>query len=418
MHSKTLCIGMRTAAALLAIMILVMTVGCGNDSKKLTFTNSDVNVRQIQAYNKFSLQMTEQLLQEARGDNVFVSPLSMTFALSLAMNGAGGNTLKEMKAALQTDDIALEAINQGSQVLRHLLEQSDPEVELDIANALWLRKGISLNEAFVEQNKRYFDAQIHELDFSAESAVHTINKWVKKQTRKKIDRILESSIPDQTRLLLMNAIYFKAGWQKAFEADATHDAPFRLMGGSTVTVPMMRQTDNFEYLNGGGRYEAIRLPYSQGTWNMIIVLPGEEVTLDELEAELLRKPEMWRSGYTEGKGIIELPRFNITYKAKLNDALQSLGMKEAFASEHADFSGMIKDQSTLFIGNVVHKAFIEVNEQGTEAAAVTSIQMDGSSESPQYDFRMTVNRPFFFAVEEQKTGALVFLGSIKDPTKE
>ncbi len=402
------------------ILALALTTGCGAgaDTKEAArYKAEDVNVNQVQAYNGFAARMTKQLLQESGEANVVISPLSVTLALSLALNGADGATKQEILHMLGVDKISMEALNQGSEVLTDLLEHGDPQVDVEIANALWARKGTQLLETYADQIKQSYDAKVSELDFDDKDAAGTINKWVRKQTHDRIDKMVNPDTLRSSVMILMNAIYFNGKWTKPFEESATHDAQFHLADGTDVTVPMMRQRTALTYKESK-QFKAVRLPYGSGRWGMIVVLPNEGIKLPDVEAELLADTsESWRKDFEEGSVSIELPRFKLEYEKSLVDTLQALGMKQAFSPKTADFSAMTDPSNNLYVSGILHKSFIEVNESGTEAAAVTGLQFSGSAEPPKETFEFRVDRPFFFAIEDRTTGALVFLGSVWNPVK-
>ncbi|BBH23749.1 serine protease inhibitor [Paenibacillus baekrokdamisoli] len=404
--------------AVTAILITSMISGCGAEKKEAPrYIASDINVKQVQAYNDFALRITKPLLSESDQENVVISPLSLTFALSLALNGAKGATKDELLHMLGSDGISVETLNQGSEVLIDLLEHADPEVDVAIANAVWARKGFDLLKGYSEIVKQFYRAEISQLDFDKADAPDTINKWVEKQTKGKIDQIVNSETLHSSVMLLMNATYFNGNWKVPFEKSATHDAPFHLTDGSAITVPMMHQEASLSYKEGK-QFKAVRLPYGKGKWGMIVVLPNEGVLLDTAELELLANADTWRKGFNEGEVIVELPRFKLAYKKELIDLLKALGMTQSTDSKTADFSGMIKNSAGLYVTSVIQKTFIDVNEQGTEAAAVTNIGMDSGSQPSTKKFELRVNRPFFFAIEDQTTGAILFLGSIANPAAE
>ncbi len=299
------------------ILALALTTGCGAgaDAKEAArYKAEDVNVNQVQAYNGFAARMTKQLLQESGEANVVISPLSVTLALSLALNGAGGATKQEILHMLGSDKISMEALNQGSEVLTDLLEHGDPQVDVEIANTLWARKGTQLLETYADQIKQSYDAKVSELDFDDKDAASTINKWVRKQTHDRIDKMVNPDTLRSSVMVLMNAIYFNGSWAEPFEESATRDAQFHLADGTDVTVPMMRQRTALTYKQSK-QFKAVRLPYRSGKWGMIVVLPNEGIKLPDVEAELLADTsESWRKDFEGGSVSIELPRFRLEYE--------------------------------------------------------------------------------------------------------
>ncbi|MFC5647851.1 serpin family protein [Paenibacillus solisilvae] len=413
----------RPIAALGAAVILAaaLTTDCGAkaDAKQAArFKAEDVNVQQVHAYNEFAARMTKQLLLESGEANMVVSPLSVTLALSLALNGAGGATEREMLQMLGADNLSMEVLNQGSEVLTDLLEHGDPKVDVQIANALWARKGTQLLDDYSSRLQQFYDAKVSELDFDDKAAAGTINKWVRKQTHDRIDNMVDSASLSSNVMVLMNAIYFNGSWTEPFEESATRDAQFHLADGTNVTVPMMRQRTALTY-KVSDSFKAIRLPYGNQSWGMIVVLPNKGVSLRDAEAEMLADPaQSWRQDYEGGDAVVELPKFKLEYSKSLVAAMKALGMKQAFDAKQADFSGMTHLSKGFYVSNILHKAFIEVNERGTEAAAVTAVMMAGSAAPVKEPFEFRADRPFFFAIEDRTTGALVFMGSVSNPAAE
>ncbi|MCL6604488.1 MAG: serpin family protein [Paenibacillus sp.] len=397
------------------LMVLLLGVaGCSNVRESSIYEAKDVNHVQVKAYNDFALHLADKLLKESSGENLFISPLSITFALSLVLNGAEGGTRAELQQALGVEGMTLEALNKGNEVLTDLLTYEDTEVELKIANGLWARKETPLLDSYTDTLKKSYKVKVKTLDFEDEGSAKTINNWVKKNTDGRIEEIVEPSLLKSNVLLLANAIYFNGTWSKPFEESFTRKVPFYLADGTEETVQMMMQTTVLSYKETES-FKAVRLPYGSGVWDMVVVLPNEGQTLTEMAPQLLSQSDEWREGFVEGKAIVELPRFQLKYNNSLKDTLQLLGVKSAFDSAAADFSAMTGKTSGLFITDVLHKSFIEVNEHGTEAAAVTSVMMAGSAPAPDKPFQINVNRPFFFAIEDHTTGSIVFMGTVFNP---
>lgn len=402
-------------AAMTAVMLLVMT-GCNEAKETSSYEVSDINVAQVNAYNDFAMRITKQLLTVSDDKNMFISPLSMTFALSLVVNGAEGTTRDELLNLIGTEGQTLAALNEGNNVLRDLLEHGDKDVEVNIANALWTREGTQLLADYSKRMKLFYEAEVSELDFEDPGASNQINRWVKKKTDGLIDQMVDPGMLKSSVMVLMNAIYFNGNWAVAFKKSATYDAPFYLADGSEINVKMMKQNEILSYKENDS-YKAVRLPYGDGNWGMIVVLPNEGIALSEVEEELLTEENFWRDGFTEGKSIVGLPRFTIKDQKSLTDGLKALGVKHSFSSETADFSAMTKNSAGLYISDMMQKSFIEVNESGTKAAAVTSLLMAGSAEPSKSPFELIADRPFFFAIADRTTGAIAFLGRVMNPAE-
>jgi serine protease inhibitor len=368
----------------------------------------------LRAVNEFALELTVQLGRQDAGQNVFLSPANVAVALAMTANGARGETLRSMLSALNLNTLDLETVNSNFAVLQALLVRDEPGATIAIANALWARAGIAFNADFLQRTQRFYDARIEALDFDQPDAPKTINEWVRRQTNDKIPAIVER-IPEEIILLLMSAIYFNGKWETPFNPEFTQDRPFYLLNGTTKELPTMYRSDDFEYLKGDG-FQAVRLPYAGGGVRMVIILPDADRTLTQLMDQLsIENWESWREQFSVKEGQLYLPRFTTRYDKQLNQALSAMGMTEAFDDGRADFSGMRPVPPALFISQVRHVAYVDVNEAGTEAAAVTSVEMGITSAMPTETFLMQVDRPFFFAIEETSTGSILFTGLITEP---
>jgi len=368
----------------------------------------------LRAVNEFALELTVQLGRQDAGQNVFLSPANVAIALAMTANGARGETLQSMLSALNLATLDLETVNSNFAALQALLVRDEPGATIAIANALWARAGIAFNADFLQRTQRFYDARIEALDFDQPDAPKTINEWVRRQTNDKIPAIVER-IPEEIILLLMSAIYFNGKWETPFNPEFTQDRPFYLLNGTTKELPTMYRSDDFEYLKGDG-FQAVRLPYAGGGVRMVIILPDADRTLTQLMDQLsIENWESWREQFSVKEGQLYLPRFTTRYDKQLNQALSAMGMTEAFDDGRADFSGMRPVPPALFISQVRHVAYVDVNEAGTEAAAVTSVEMGITSAMPTETFLMQVDRPFFFAIEETSTGSILFTGLITEP---
>ncbi|WP_051251381.1 serpin family protein [Paenibacillus harenae] len=383
----------------------------------LTYTTNDVNERMVQANNKFGLMLYQELLKsEKRDGNKVISPLSIQNALVMTYNGADAETKKAMEDVLRINGLTLQDINMGNEVLNYVLEHADPSVVLSIANSLWAKEGKEFHKTFLDNNRTYYDAEVTSLDLTAPGTPDQINKWVKEKTNGKIEKIVEGPIDPLTVLFLINAIYFNGEWARPFQENATTDGEFAIPDGSTIQVPMMSQSGEFEYKAGEG-YQAVRMPYGKGTIRMVVYLPTvDSPGLGKMMSVLLSDPDQLTKGFHLEDGQLRVPRFKSEYSVSLNDALKALGMEIAFDPKRANFGNMAPIPPNLYISNVQHKTFIEVNEQGTEAAAVTSVEV--KAESATQSFTMDVNRPFFFTIEDGSTGTMLFMGCIENPGQE
>lgn len=366
----------------------------------------------VSSNTKFGFKLFSEVLKKNEGANVFVSPSSIAFALAMTYNGAEGTTQQAMAKALEYSGLSLQQINSSNAALKTLLENPDPKVQLTIANSLWANSNASLNSSFLQRNRDFYASRVTNLDFSDSGAANTINNWVKDSTRGKIDKIVEQISPDQV-MFLINAIYFKGAWTEPFDKSQTKQQPFTKASGQIVQTPMMAQRGKYKYLEND-KFQAISLPYGKdGKISFYVFLPKENSgDLKEFYQSLNSLNwEKWMPQFRSREGEIRLPRFKMDYEVTLNDALTALGMGEAF-SDKADFSGIGKN---LAISTVKHKTFVEVSEEGTEAAAATSVGIVTLSAPINPPFSMVVDRPFFTFVRDNQTGSILFMGSIAAP---
>jgi serpin B len=403
--------------ALVAIVIaltLCSTLTLTRSLASNTKSQKSVDERLTAAASKFSFKLYDQLLKERPQENTFVSPASVMLALAMTYNGADGSTRQAMARALEFEGMNLDEVNRAFADLKFALTPTDPKIQIRIANSIWARNGLALKPAFIERNKKYYGAEIATLNFSDPAAPDTINAWVNKNTEGKIQKIVER-IKSEHVLFLINAIYFKGAWTAEFDKAKTKPDTFRLTGGEQKQLPMMSRAASFPYYKGEG-FQAVALPYGQGSVSMYIFLPDEQTGLDHFERELTPENwDTWMKSFRVTPGDLKLPRFKVEWESDLNDALKALGMTEAFDETRADFSQMAEAGSgNIYISNVRQKSFCEVNEEGTVAAAVTAVGVGVTSVQPK-PFSMKVDRPFFFAIRDNQTQVVLFMGSVRNP---
>jgi serine protease inhibitor len=314
-----------------------------------------------------------------------------------------------MGKTLGFQDIDRKAVNKGYSYLHNYLQNVDEKLELNVANSIWVREGQKINENFLSNNKNNFNAQITTLDFTQDSAVQTMNKWIYDATRGKIAKMLEPPIDPDVIMYLINAIYFKGEWSKQFDPEKTFDGTFSAFDGSEQAVKMMSLKGEVEYTEGRD-YKAVRLPYGNGKMSMYAILPNEDVSINDFidSMELDKWNEIRNNMVDTADVLLQIPKFELEYGIKnLNSSLIELGMGEAF-SEDADFSGIRED---VFISNVFHKAVIEVNEEGSEAAAATVIGI-GLTSAIIDPITFIADRPFMFIIADETTGTMLFMGKL------
>jgi serine protease inhibitor len=376
--------------------------------------SATMNSNLAAASNAFGFDLFQQLRRQAADKNVFFSPLSVTMALGMTYSGAAGETKNAMARALRIEGMDHAELNRASAELLNALKSSDPKIELAIANSLWARSGMRFNEDFMAGARRFYGAEISTLDFNNPQSAAAINQWVSGATKGKISRIIDQ-INQQQVMFLINAVYFKGLWQKKFEKTLTKEQPFHLPGGQMRPTPMMAQSGDYLYRRGD-KSQAVILPYGNGGVSLYLFLPDKESSLEEfLKGLSYQKWEEWINNFDKTPGDVKLPRFKLDYEKTLNDPLKDLGMGAAFSPREADFSG-IRAEKDLFISEVKHKAVVEVNEEGTEAAAATSVGISTTSiRVPRERFTFIADRPFFMAIRDSQTGAILFMGSVIEP---
>ncbi len=392
--------------------LLLIFTGCGQKAteNKVIFSEEDVDQNVINHSNQFGFELLKQL-KEDEGENIFISPLSISIALAMTVNGADGETKQAMLEAIGQQGVSVADINESYQALINIIQYSDPSVQLSIANSLWGREDKNFDEKFIEANETFYGAKLTSLDFQDPSASKTINNWVKEKTEGKIEDIVEDEIHPNTVLFLINAIYFKGDWMEPFNENRTREKPFYNANGTETDVLMMANDGSFHYFEKE-LFQAVRLPYGEGRMAMDVYLPhqGVDSFLDQLSSEQWQE---WSGSFQSKQGYLEMPRFTLEYEKSLVDVLKTLGMEIAFNENMANFSKMAEIPPNLYISEVLHKSFIEVNEKGTEAAAATSVEIREES-APMYDFQMEVNRPFVYVIHDTTTETVMFIGTLED----
>ena len=404
--------------------VLLILAGCDEfrmgmfDNKEVELEIGSIDTSVVTANTQFGFNLFDEIRKTEPDKNIFISPFSISTALAMTLNGAAGETEEAMTNTLQLQELDSEAINVGYAGLHQTLLTADPKVTLAIANSLWAREGVPFKQDFLQRNALFFEAEISTLNFSDPSASETINQWVDTNTEGKIQKIVSDQIDPTTVLFLINAIYFKGRWQREFDPLRTRDGAFQLPNGDVKQVPMMRQQRRYPYYRGE-KFQAISLAYSDGQMSMYIFLPDRESDLNTFLENLNAESwETWMSHFYGQDISLVMPKFKLEYEKNLNDTLKVLGMDIAFAPDLANFSRMAPLEilgENLYIGEVLHKTFVEVNEEGTEAAAVTSVGVVATSVPPP-PIPFTIDRPFFFAIRDNHTKTVLFMGAIVDPT--
>ena len=396
-------------------LLLLAATGCGwltdpspgvDEITRLPRTLTAAEVEVIGASNEFAFGLLEQA-NHAHA-NLFLSPLSASMALGMTMNGAAGETWNQMRDVLGFGGLAEEEINAAYASLLELLVGLDPSVETALGNSVWTREGFPVHADFLAAVRETFDAEVAELDFASPAASGRINEWVKAATNDRIENIVPAVIPGDVVMYLINAIYFKAPWTFRFDPSDTRTEPFHLGDGTTRTVPLMTMRRDLPYRENE-RFQAVDLPYGGSAFAMTVLLPRPDVSVDDLAASL--DATQWQEladGFRETDIEVFLPRFRMSYERTLNDDLAALGMVDAF-DQRADLS-RLSPVGGLRISSVKQKSWVEVNEEGTEAAAATVVSVVESAVPV-----VRADRPFLFFIRERLSGTILFVGKVASP---
>jgi serpin B len=368
------------------------------------------------ANNVFAFKLLTQLAKDQPATNIFVSPYSVSSVFQMVGNGATGQTKTEMQQVLGTAGLSATSVNAANKAIESSLNNLNTNVILTTANAIWYKAGEHINPVFLALNQQFFGSTVDPLNFADPHSVDIINAWANEKTGGRVSRIADGMIdPEYQRLFLANAVYFKGKWSDPFKPEDTKNRPFHPRGGSQKVIPMMTQSKTFTYRRGTG-YQAVRLPYEGENLAMYVFLPETNSSPEQLLG--IMNGDRWqrvtKPGFSQKEGLLVLPKFKLEYAVELKQPLQTMGMKTAFDLKKADFSGIA---TNLYVSGALQKTFVEVKEEGTEAVAVTGISIPTSDiEIPPPDpFRMIVDRPFMFLIEDNQTGTILFMGLIFDP---
>jgi serpin B len=374
------------------------------------------------ADNAFGFRLLNAVQKTIPSGNVVLSPVSAALNLSMALNGADGQTRQEMLAALSLSGSELGAINTANAQLIKVIRTPAKSITLSVADSLWVdSRRAALRPDYVKQTQAWYDAEMTDVDFSSPSAATRINSWASKETHARISKVIDRIDPADLALLL-NAVYFKGQWAHKFDQAQTQQRDFTLAGGSVKQVPRMAQSGRFDYFETP-EMQAIRLSFGEGDLVMEVFLPAKSSSLGALEAQLTPAHwAAWQAQYAPRSGKIALPRFELKSNYRLNEPLQSLGITRAFHPEGAQLTGMVSSApgqpraERFFISSVLQSTYWKVDEEGSEAAAVTTTGIRATAVArPEQPFQMIIDRPFFCAIEDRRSGALLFVGAIYDP---
>lgn len=394
------------------ILICLLLAACADspteDVRVLTVQEKDV----AKANTAFGLALLKQVHNTEANGNLLLSPLSVSMALGMTLNGAAGPTYDAMRNTLSFDATSQHDINTAYRGLIRQLRARDPKVEFGLANSIWYNTGFAVLPAFIDSVTHYFDAEVRQLDFRSSTSPRVISQWAEQKTNGRIKDLIKQISADEI-MFLVNAVYFKAPWTTTFDEAATRSAPFRRPDGSTVSTAMMSKDAGYRFVKKDG-VQAVELMYGDSAFSMVLLSAEQGVSLAPAVALLRTAPwDALMTSLQPARIMLRMPKFKFTYEKVLNDALTTLGMGIAFDRGRADFSRIANvSPERLYISRVQHKTFIDVHEKGTEAAGATAVGIGITSLPPEVSF----DRPFLFVIRERSTGTLLFVGRVVDPT--
>lgn len=417
---------MRKYTVLFIVLMMAGSISCNGNivepenidpDPPRELTESEKAIASSDAGFSYSL-FRETVQYDDTAENVFISPLSISMALAMVLNGAEGETHRQIKETIGLAGLEEVEINKNFLSLINYLMTLDSKVSMDIANSVWYHDNIDVKQTFLTELNESFNAKGEALDFNDPASVDIINSWVSDNTNGRIETIIDE-ISDEMVMFLMNALYFKADWLRQFETEDTREADFYLEDGSTATVNMMSQKGDFAtYFSED--VQMIELPYGDSLYVMTVLMPTDfDQPIDDFVAEMVHAENLdkWRAGLrTFGRGVdLKFPKFELEYELSYNEILKSMGMEQPFSETGADFSGIAElNTGNLFISDVKHKTYIAVDEEGTEAAAATSVGIGVTSMPPSLE----INRPFVFIIHERTSGVNLFMGKVKNPGRQ
>jgi serine protease inhibitor len=372
-----------------------------------SFTSSEKKI--VSSSEIFGFKLFKEVNRNDVNKNIFISPLCVSMALGMTLNGAAGATYDSIRSVLELNGLTEQEINESYKGLIEKLIELDPKVIFNISNSIWYRNTMIFQQEFINKNQIYFDAEVSSLNFEDPSSVSIINNWVNQNTGGKIDEILER-IPPEAVMYLLNAVFFKADWKYLFDQSLTIDDFFITAEGESVPCKMMQQKNNFSYYSNE-LFQAVDLPYGDSLFSMMIFLPNPDRNTNDILNQFNKDNwDKWKNSFDEEEGKIWMPKFEVGYELKLNDVLAAMGMGTAFQPS-ADFTRMYSPGG-LWISEVKHKTYIKVDEKGTEAAAVTLVEYIKAINS---GFQMKINRPFIYVIHEKNSRTILFIGKIVNP---
>lgn len=400
------------------IIGLFSLFGCNTPpSEGFSIVNSNVEYGEkdyekiISDHQSIAFQLFQRV-EDDEAENLLLSPFSFITALSMLYNGADEQTKAEISSILANHELDREEVNRANASLLMKLFKDTDEITFHIGNSLWLNEAYEVQQDFTEQLKNYYGAEIEKVDHEKPKSVQKINKWVERATNKKIPEIIDSLDPNFVAMLI-NTIYFQGKWTYPMNPNDTTMGTFHSMNQNSNQIPFMHLHEELPYLEND-RFQAVKLPYGkEEAMSMVIFLPDDRSSVHELIEELtMENWKEWKTKFQIREGILKLPKFQITDELSLKGALMELGIRTAFDPQEANFSKMIQGNEQIFVSEIKQKTFLEVDEEGTEAAAATAIEIRVTSAPLEHPFEMNIDRPFVFMIQDEETGAILLIGKI------
>lgn len=407
---------------MLIAIIATSLIGCEKFSSKNKeeISAKEVDKEVVEGNNKFAFNIFKEISKDENNKNVFISPLSISMALTMTYNGAKENTKAEMNKVLGYEGMSDDKINNSYKILHSYLENIDENVKLNLSNSIWIREGQNINKEFININKDIFGAKVDNLDFSKSSSVDKINNWIEKSTNNMIKDMLKGPIDGDVIMYLINAIYFKGQWQEPFDINNNIIGKFTNSKGDKTEIDFMRKVaaDDKTFYGEKDDFKAIKMPYDGGKVSMYAVLPKEGLNIDNFINNL--DMNKWNSikesiGKEQEAVNVSFPKFEMEYGTKeLKGPLVALGMKDIF-SDAANLSGI---RENIYVSSVLHQGKIEVNEKGSEAAAATIVEVRETAMPIINDPKEFIaDRPFVFIIEDEESGTILFMGKLEEVKK-
>lgn len=402
---------MKKSMLLFSVICILGIQSCSKDEPELSNNLNAKEKSRVSEGNSFAIDLFKLFPETGEDSNFVISPLSVSLALSMAYNGAEGETKSAFESALRFSEFTRAEINDYNKKIIELLLKADEKIDLKIAHSIWSRNNFTVLESFTETNKTYYDADIFSADFTTSETLEAINGWCSDKTSGKIPEII-NRIPSETAMILLNALYFNAPWKTTFDSTATKDIVFTKSNGDQVSQQQMKQYSKCNYMYTDFM-QMIELPYGNENFSMLFLLPTDDFTITDLINELdYTTLDQWVDEMDTSYVVVRIPKFKFEWGREINNEIKSLGLEIAFGS-NADFSG-INMSEDIAITQVIHKLFFNVNEAGTEAAAVTDVHI-GWGSSPIF---FTVDKPFLFILKEKTSDVILFIGKVEEPIYE